>query len=405
MSAAWQDDYAAHMMRTFGVPERLLVRGQGCWVEDSAGEQLLDFLAGIAVNALGHAHPELVRTISEQAGTLVHVSNFFATEPQLTLAARLLALSGATDAGRVFFANSGTEANEAAFKLARLHGGQGRPVILALDLGFHGRTMGALALTGKPAMREPFEPMPAGVQHIAPTIAALEAALTDQVAALVVEPIQGEAGVRPLPEGFLERARELTLAHGVLLIVDEIQTGIARTGAMFGFQHAGILPDAITLAKGLGGGLPIGALVALTPAAADLFAPGMHGTAFGGTPLAAAAANTVLDVVERDGLVAAANREGQRIRDVVAGLGSPLVAGVRGSGLLLGVELSQPVAPAAVAAALAAGLIVNAPDAQTVRLAPPLIVGEAEIAVFAERFAAALATVEAGLAIEVPAEA
>lgn len=393
MNAAWQDDYAAHMMRTFGVPERLLVRGQGCWVEDSAGEQLLDFLAGIAVNALGHAHPELVRTISEQAGTLVHVSNFFATEPQLTLAARLLALSGATDAGRVFFANSGTEANEAAFKLARLHGGQDRPVILALDLGFHGRTMGALALTGKPAMRAPFEPMPAGVQHIAPTIEALEAALTDQVAALIVEPIQGEAGVRPLPEGFLERARELTLERGALLIVDEIQTGIARTGAMFGFQHAGILPDAITLAKGLGGGVPIGALVALTPEAADLFAPGMHGTTFGGNPLAAAAANTVLDVVERDGLVAAANREGQRIRDVVLGLGSPLVTGVRGSGLLLGVELSQPVAPAVVAAALAAGLIVNAPDAQTVRLAPPLIVGEAEIAVFAERFGKALATV------------
>lgn len=405
MSAAWQDDYAAHMMRTFGVPERLLVRGHGCWVEDSAGEQLLDFLAGIAVNALGHAHPELVRTISAQAGTLVHVSNFFATEPQLTLAARLLALSGATDEGRVFFANSGTEANEAAFKLARLHGGQDRPVILALDLGFHGRTMGALALTGKPAMRAPFEPMPAGVQHIAPTIEALEAALTDQVAALVVEPIQGEAGVRPLPEGFLERARELTRERGALLIVDEIQTGIARTGEMFGFQHAGILPDAITLAKGLGGGVPIGALVALTPVAADLFAPGMHGTTFGGNPLAAAAANTVLDVVERDGLVAAANREGQRIRDLVLGLGSSLVTGLRGQGLLLGVELSAPVAPAVVAAALAAGLIVNAPDAHTVRLAPPLIVGEAEIAVFGERFAAALARVEAELAREVLTEA
>lgn len=391
-NASWQSRYDDALMRTFAPPKRLLVRGEGCWVWDSEGRAYLDFLGGIAVNALGHAHPALVESLSAQVATLVHVSNFFATEPQIALAERLRTLTGAGETGRVFFANSGTEAAEAAFKLARLSRGENgeRTRILALHNAFHGRSMGALALTGKPAIQNDFVPLPAGVEHIDATVAALDAAMDDRVAALIVEPIQGETGVIPLPEGYLRRARELPRQHGALLIIDEIQTGIGRTGLWFGYQHEGILPDAITLAKGLGGGVPIGALVTFG-AASDLFVPGQHGSTFGGNPLATAAALAVIDEIANAQLVANAARRGEQLIDAVMGLGSPLVSGVRGRGLLLGVALNKPVATRVVDAALERGLIVNAPNDSTIRLAPPLIVGDAECEAFGERFALALA--------------
>jgi acetylornithine aminotransferase len=366
-------------------------------VWDGDGKRYLDFLAGIAVNSLGHAHPVFVGAITKQAATLSHVSNYFATPPQLELAARLKRLAGAGIDGRVYFSNSGAEANEAAFKLARLHGGTDRPRILALENGFHGRTIGSLALTAKKAMREPFEPMPAGVEHIPATIEALEAAVDDRVAAIVVEPIQGEAGVVELPDGYLAAARSLTLKHGALLIVDEIQTGAGRTGEWFGFSHEGITPDAITLAKGIGGGFPIGALVTFG-GASSLFTPGSHGSTFGGNPLGTAVANAVLTEIEDSGLVENAAARGSQLRAVIEGIGSPLVTGVRGRGLLIGIALDAPVANAVVAAAQERGLIVNAANAETIRVAPALTIGDAEIEEFQTLFTAALADVQAGLA-------
>jgi len=393
----WQERYAQRMMRTFAPPLATLVRGEGAWVWDAQGRRYLDFLAGIAVNALGHAHPALVQAAARQAATLVHVSNYFSTPWQIELAERLVELAGLGGSGRVFFANSGTEANEAAFKLARLNRGDGsRTRLLALESSFHGRTMGAMALTGKPGMRAPFEPMPAGVEHLPLSIEALEAAMDERVAALIVEPILGETGVIPLPEGYLRRARELTQRHGALLIVDEIQTGIGRTGAWFAFQHEGIVPDAITVAKALGGGVPIGALLT-TGWASELFGAGQHGSTFGGNPFATSVALAVVDEIAASGLLANASRRGAQIREMVLGLGSPLVAELRGRGLLLGVGLAEPVAARVAAAALEQGLIVNATNERSIRLAPPLIVGDAELAAFGERFAAALRAVEGEL--------
>ncbi|MFS0854437.1 acetylornithine transaminase [Microbacterium sp. 179-I 3D4 NHS] len=388
----WQDDADRDLVLNAGERLALLIRGEGSYLWDSEGRRHLDFLAGIAVTSLGHAHPVFVEAVSRQAATLAHVSNYFATPPQLALAARLKRLAGAGIGGRVFFSNSGAEANEAAFKLARLHGGAERPRILALENGFHGRTMGSLALTAKQTMRAPFEPMPGGVEHIPATVEALEEALDDRVAAVFVEPIQGEAGVVELPEGYLAAARSLTLAHGALLIVDEIQTGAGRTGGWFGFSHEGITPDAITLAKGIGGGFPIGALVTYG-AASDLFTPGSHGSTFGGNPLATAVADAVLAEIEDAGLVDNAARRGTELRETILDLGSPLVTGVRGRGLLIGVALSEPVAGEVVAAAQRHGLIVNAANPETVRIAPALTIGDAEIAEFRELFAAALADV------------
>lgn len=395
----WQDDVARDLVQNAGDRLALLTRGEGSYLWDGEGNRLLDFLAGIAVTSLGHAHPVFVDAISKQAATLAHVSNYFATPPQLALAARLKRLVGAGIDGRVFFSNSGAEAIEAAFKLARLHGadennGAGRPRILALENAFHGRTMGSLALTAKAAMRAPFEPMPGGVEHIPASIEALEEALDDRVAAVFVEPIQGEAGVVELPEGYLAAARSLTLKHGALLIVDEIQTGAGRTGAWFGFSHAGITPDAVTLAKGIGGGFPIGALVTFGEASA-LFQPGSHGSTFGGNPLATAVADAVLAEIESAGLVENAARRGEQLRSVIEGIDSPLVDAVRGRGLLLGVGLTQPVAGAVVAAAQERGLIINAANPSTVRIAPALTIGDAEIEEFQTLFTAALADVQA----------
>ena len=398
----WQDDAARDLVLNAGERLALLVRGEGSYLWDADGRRHLDFLAGIAVTSLGHAHPAFVEAVSTQAATLAHVSNYFATPPQLALAARLKRLAGAGIDGRVFFSNSGAEANEAAFKLARLHGGADRPRILALENGFHGRTMGSLALTAKESMRAPFAPMPAGVEHIPATLEALEAAMDDRVAALIVEPIQGEAGVVELPEGYLAAARSLTLAHGALLIVDEIQTGAGRTGAWFGFSHEGITPDAITLAKGIGGGFPIGALVTYG-AASSLFTPGSHGSTFGGNPLATAVADAVLAEIERADLVENAARRGAELREILLGIDSPLIAGVRGRGLLIGVALSAPVAGAVVAAAQERGLIVNAANPETVRIAPALTIGDAELTEFRELFTATLADVQASVAGKVSA--
>lgn len=397
---SWQDDAGRDLVRSFGDRMALFVRGEGAWVWDGDGKKYLDFLAGIAVNALGHAHPVFVEAITAQAATLAHVSNYFATPPQLAMAARLKRLAGTGESGRVYFGNSGAEANEAALKLARLHGrGTDRTRILTLKGGFHGRTMGALALTGKPALQADFLPMVPGVEHIDASVEALDAAMDDRVAALLVEPIQGEAGVVELPEGYLAAAREITARHGALLIVDEIQTGAGRTGAWFGFQHAGIVPDAITVAKGIGGGFPIGALITFG-AASELFFPGTHGSTFGGNALGTAVGGAVLQEIESAGLVDNAARRETQLREGIAALGSPLVAGVRGKGLLLGIALSSPVAKAVVAAAQEHGLIVNAANDDTIRIAPPLTIGDAEVEEFLRLFGAALATVSDALILE-----
>ncbi|MCI9857201.1 acetylornithine transaminase [Microbacterium proteolyticum] len=399
-TATWQEDAGRDLVRSFGDRMALFVRGQGAYVWDSDDKKYLDFLAGIAVNALGHAHPVFVQALTVQASTLSHVSNYFATPPQLAMAARLKRLAGTGESGRVYFGNSGAEANEAALKLARLHGrGTDRTRILTLKGGFHGRTMGALALTGKPALQADFLPMVSGVEHIDATIDALDAAMDERVAALLVEPIQGEAGVVELPEGYLQAAREITERHGALLIVDEIQTGAGRTGAWFAFQHAGIVPDAITVAKGIGGGFPIGALITFG-AASDLFFPGTHGSTFGGNALGTAVGGAVLEEIESAGLVDNAARRETQLREGIAALGSPLISGVRGRGLLLGIGLTSPVAKAVVAAAQQHGLIVNAANDDTIRIAPPLTIGDAEVAGFLELFGAALATVSDALILE-----
>ena len=368
-------------------PLRVLVRGEGARVWDDQGTEYLDFLAGIAVNALGHAHPVFVEAVSRQAATIAHVSNYFASEPQLELAERLKRLTGG-DA--VFFGNSGTEAIEAAIKVSRR---TGRTRILALEKSFHGRSTGALAITGKDAYRTPFEPLIAGPEFLPTTLRALEAAMGPDVAALVLEPIKGEAGVLDLPEGYLRRARELTTEHGALLILDEIQTGAGRTGEWFAFQAEGIVPDLVALAKGIGGGFPIGALVAFG-AAKDLLQPGDHGTTFGGNPLATATANAVLGEIERADLLGNARERGAQIRAGLAALNHPAITDVSGRGLLIGVGLTGPQAGAVAARALELGLIVNAAAEDRIRLAPPLTITAADVDRFLELFTQALAATE-----------
>jgi acetylornithine/N-succinyldiaminopimelate aminotransferase len=383
----WQSRYAAAILPTYGRPQRVLARGEGCYVWDVEGRRYLDLLGGIATTSLGHAHPDLVTAVTTQLSTLGHVSNFFASEPQIRLAERLLRLLAAPDGSRVYLASSGAEANEAAFKLARR---TGRPRVLALSGAFHGRTMGALALTHKPAYREPFEPLPGGVEHLPfGDLPALAAALDDRVAALVVEPVQGEGGVRPLPDGYLAAARELTRRTGALLVLDEVQTGAGRTGAWFAHTRHGVVPDVVTLAKGLGGGIPIGATVALGEYPAGLLTGGQHGSTFGGNPVAAAAALATLDVIERDGLLASVRTVGARIRAGAVRVGAPLVVGVRGEGLMLGLALARPLAARLAARALDAGFVVNAVTPDTVRLVPPLVLTAEQ----ADDFLAALPTI------------
>ena len=386
-----QQRWTGAMMNNYGTPKVALVRGEGAVVYDADGKEYLDFLGGIAVNILGHAHPAIIEAVTTQLSTLGHTSNFYATEPGIALSEQLLAHMGAQGAsgatgnihGRVLLCNSGTEANEAAFKISRL---TGRTKIVACEEAFHGRTMGSLALTGQPAKRAPFEPMPPGVVHIPfGDIAALEAAVDDETAAVFLEPILGESGVVVPPEGYLAAAREITTRHGALLILDEVQTGIGRTGWFYAHQAAGIVPDVMTLAKGLGGGLPIGACIATGPTA-DLLQPGMHGTTFGGNPVCAAAALAVLRTIADDDLIAHADSIGKTIAAGIEALGHPLVDHVRGAGLLIGIVLTADVSADVDAAAREAGFLVNPAKPNVIRLAPPLILTEAQ----ANTFVAAL---------------
>ncbi|WP_433392848.1 acetylornithine transaminase [Micromonospora sp. KLBMP9576] len=377
--------WSQSMMDNYGTPPLALVSGSGAVVVDDAGREYVDLVGGIAVNSLGHAHPAVVSAVSKQVATLGHVSNLYVAEPPVALAELLLALVGRP--GRVFFANSGAEANEAAFKLSRL---TGRSHVVATRGGFHGRTMGALALTGQPAKADPFRPLPGEVTHVEyGDAAALAAAVTDATAMVILEPVQGENGVVVPPVGYLAAARRITARHGALLVLDEVQTGVGRTGHWFAHQAEGVEPDVVTLAKGLGGGLPIGACLAFGRAA-DLLAPGSHGTTFGGNPVSCAAALAVVSTIASEGLLDHVQRVGERLRRGVEALGHPLIEGVRGAGLLLGVVLTAPVARALTGALLQAGFLVNPVQAGVVRLAPPLILTADQVDAFLAALPAAL---------------
>ncbi|MFT2019066.1 acetylornithine transaminase [Streptomyces sp. 796.1] len=364
------------LMDNYGTPAVALTRGSGARLWDADGKEYLDFVGGIAVNALGHAHPAVVRAVTDQVAILGHVSNLFVAEPPVALAERLLRLFGFEQPGRAYFSNSGAEAVEAAFKIGRR---TGRSHLVATTGGFHGRTMGALALTGQPAKQQPFLPLPGDVTHVPYGDAdALRAAVTTDTALVIVEPVQGENGVVVPPAGYLAAAREITRATGTLLVVDEIQTGIGRTGHWLACAAQGVQPDVITLAKGLGGGLPIGATLAFG-AAADLLTPGQHGSTFGGNPISCAAALAVLETIEADGLLAHVQQVGQRLRAGIEALEHPAVAQVRGAGLLLGIVLHEPLAQRVQQAAQDAGFLVNAVAPDVIRLAPPLIVTADEV--------------------------
>ena len=372
MKARWQ----AVMMNNYGTPTVALASGEGAVVTDVDGKTYLDLLGGIAVNVLGHRHPAVIEAVTHQMATLGHTSNLYATEPGIALAEELVALLAADAPARVFFCNSGTEANEVAFKLSRL---TGRTKLVAAQEAFHGRTMGSLALTGQPTKQAPFEPLPGEVTHVPyGDTAALAAAVDDDTAAVFLEPIMGESGVVVPPEGYLAAARDITARHGALLVLDEVQTGMGRTGAFFAHQHDGITPDVVTMAKGLGGGLPIGACLAVGPAA-ELLTPGLHGSTFGGNPICTAAALAVLRVLAAEDLVRHAEVLGKSVRHGIETLGHPLIDHVRGRGLLWGVVLTTPRAKNAEAAARDAGFLVNAAAPDVIRLAPPLIITEAQI--------------------------
>jgi acetylornithine aminotransferase len=414
---ALQKRFSAALMPNYGVPPVAISRGQGCLVWDADGREYLDLIAGIAVSSLGHAHPAIVEAVTRQVATLTHTSNLFLHEREVELAERLLSLLGAD--GRVFFTNSGTEAIEAAVKLVRRTQGPARPVMVAAEHSFHGRTMGALALTGKESIRAPFGPFGLTVRFVPFGDArALREAVDADCAAVFLEPCLGEGGVIPAPPGYLRAAREACDQAGALLVIDEIQSGIGRTGTWFAHQSEAVRPDILTLAKGLGGGLPIGACIGLEPAAPSgpstpptsstpsepfsssttsvsstlpapsgpVFAKGEHGSTFGGNPVACAAALAVLDTIERDGLLGNVAAVGERL---VAGIGAvdhPLVAGIRGSGLWLAIALTSDSAAGVEAAARQAGFLVNAVQPDAVRLAPPLILSAEQ----ADTFTAAL---------------
>jgi acetylornithine/N-succinyldiaminopimelate aminotransferase len=371
----------AVMMGNYGTPPVALVRGEGARVWDDGGREHVDLLAGIAVNVLGHAHPAVVEAVSRQVATLGHTSNLVAHEPGLRLAERLVQLTG-LDGAKVLFCNSGAEANEAALKISRrLRPGGGW---VAVDGAFHGRTLGALAITGQPAKRAPFEPLPGPVAFVPlGDTEALRAAVGPGTASVVLEPVLGEAGVVVPPAGWLETAREVCDATGALLHLDEVQGGIGRGGDWLATRVVapGVEPDVVTLAKGLGGGLPLGAVLA-RGRAADALRTGDHGTTFGGNPVSCAAALAVLEVLETDDLLAAAVRLGERLRRGIEAVQDPLVAAVRGVGLWLGIVLSEPCAAAVEAAARDAGFLVGAAGPQVVRLAPPLVVTDAQVDAF-----------------------
>lgn len=392
-----KERWAAALMNNYGIPEVELVSGNGVVVTDSEGHEFIDLFSGIAVNALGHAHPKLVEAVTEQVSTLGHVSNIYIHPRTVELAERLAKAVDTDKPVRTMFCNSGTEANEAAFKIGRL---TGRSRTLAAERGFHGRTMGALSITGQPDKREPFEPMPPGAEFfpygdIAALREVVESGDPHDVAAIFVEPIQGEAGVFDPPEGYLLDVRRLCDEYGILLVCDEVQTGIGRTGKMFASRGAGIVPDIITVAKGLGGGLPIGAVLGIGRAG-ELLQPGQHGSTFGGNPIASAAGLAVLDVIESQGLAHHAYRLGKLVTAEVEMLSHSLVAGVRGRGLLLGIVLEKPVAAKVVTAARERGFIVGTAGANVVRLAPPLIITEDQLASFTAALPSILHAVTGG---------
>ncbi len=368
------------MMANYGTPSRTFVSGKGCVLKDDTGKSYLDFLAGIATNVLGHGHPAVIKAVITQVSTLGHVSNFFAHPQGLRLALRLKAMTGDSNA-RVFFCNSGAEANEAALKISRR---TGKSRIVAAQGAFHGRTMGALSMTGQPSKREPFAPLLKGVSHVHyGDLSAMSRAVSKKTAMVIIEPIMGEAGVITPEDGYLAGVREICNRSGALLVFDCVQTGIGRTGQWFGFEHEKIRPDVLTLAKGIGGGLPLGATIAYGRAA-QLLQPGDHGTTFGGNPIACAAANAVLDVIESKKLMQSAKVFEKKIKKTLSVL--PGVSEVRGRGLLLGIELSAPIAKQVAASMLDAGVIVNAANENTIRIAPPLIVTMAQIEKFISVF-------------------
>jgi acetylornithine/N-succinyldiaminopimelate aminotransferase len=369
-----QAKWRSSLMDNYGTPKLTLVRGEGAYVWDADGNRYLDLVAGIAVNALGHAHPAIVDAVTEQIQTLGHTSNLYVNQVTVELAEQLLDIAGVT--GKVLFCNSGAEAVEAALKLSRL---TGRTKLVACDGAFHGRTMGALTLTGQPAKREPFAPLLPDIEHVPfGNVDALAQAVDDHTAAVIIEPVLGEGGVHPAPAGYLQAARKLTSEHGTLLILDEIQTGLGRLGTWFAFQQAGITPDVITLAKGLGGGLPLGACIGVG-AAGELMKPGQHGTTFGGNPVCCAAGLAVLRTIAADGLAEQAAALGKEIVAGVEALDHPLVSEVRGSGLLLGIGLTKPVSANVAQAAQQAGYLVNNVQPDTIRLAPPLVLDSEQV--------------------------
>ena len=377
-----KDRYQAVMMPNYGLPELVLAKGEGCVVWDVDGNSYLDLIGGIAVSALGHNHPAIVAAVTAQVSKLAHISNLFAHEGQVALAEKLLGLAGVS--GKVFFANSGTEANEAAIKLVRRVQGAQRPVFVAVEHGFHGRSMGSLSLTGKTSIREDFSPFGVEVRFVPfGDQAALAAAVGPDCAAVFIEPTLGEGGVVPAPAGYLAAVREVCDAAGALFVLDEIQSGIGRTGAWFAFQAEGVSQDVITLAKGLGGGLPIGACIGIG-AAADGFMRGDHGSTFGGNPIACAAALAVLDVIEKDGLLDQVSKVGTKLADGLGSIEHPLVTGARGTGLWQALVLAEPAAGKVEAAAREAGFLVNAVQPDAVRVAPPLILTEEQAESFVD---------------------
>jgi acetylornithine/N-succinyldiaminopimelate aminotransferase len=368
------------LQSNYGTPKIELVSGKGAVVRDSKGDAYLDFLAGIATNVLGHAHPAVVKAVSRQIATLGHVSNFYAHPNVLELSAKLVSMTGDKSA-RVFFCNSGAEANEAALKLSRK---TGRTRVVATKEAFHGRTMGALSLTGQPSKRDPFKPLVKGITHVPyGDMGAMLRKVNRKTAMVIVEPIMGEAGVIVPPHGYLQALRELCDETGALLVFDCVQTGMGRTGDWFGYEYSEIKPDVITLAKGLGGGLPLGAMIALGDAA-ELFQPGDHGSTFGGNPVATAAGLAVIETIEKKALLSRVAQVGVELMAEIAMIEG--VKSVRGAGLLIGVEFSEPVAKKVAAQCEKNGLLVNGNSETVIRLAPPLVITDAEIKNFLKIF-------------------
>lgn len=373
-------EWTALMQDNYGTPNLHLIRGKGLEVWDEQGKKYLDFLGGIATNLLGHNHSQVTKAIGDQSKVLSHVSNFYSHEPGLKLAAELIEMTGDKSA-RVFFCNSGAEANEAAMKLSRL---TGRTKIVAAQNSFHGRTMGALSLTGQPAKRNPFKPLIKNIKHVPyGDLEALRKAVTKRTAMLILEPIMGEAGVVVPPSGYLKAAREVCDKTGALLVIDAVQTGMGRTGSWFGYEKEGFSPDVITIAKGLGGGLPLGAMIGLGRAA-SLFKPGMHGTTFGGNPISCAAALAVIKEIKAKDYLALNRAKGALLRNVIS-----LIVGVkevRGEGLLIGIVVAELKAKEAAQGLQERGFLVNAANENVIRLAPSYLVSESQIMKFATAF-------------------